>query len=107
MISQGDAVRLACKYVAGIAIEVAVESLEVRRMDAAKMNQLLGRELYPSDSWIIDFPKRLPLGVTECPGSVTIEILEATGQWREVYVGWSLSAWRDPTEGVSVRPDPS
>ena len=107
LISREDAIRLARQYVAGMPIELDVESLEVRRMDGARINSKLGRDIYPSDSWIIDFPKCLPPGVTECPASVTIEILEATGQWREVYVGWTHDGWRDPIENVSVRPDPS
>jgi hypothetical protein len=96
MITREDAIRLARGYALEIPIEMDMGSPEVRRMDGARINRLFGREIYLSDSWIIEFPKRLPPGVTECPGSVTIEILEATGQWREVYVGWTLDGWRDP-----------
>lgn len=64
-------------------------------MQAEQVNRMLGRTVLASDSWVVEFPKALPSGVTECPGTVTVEVAESTGRVREVCVGMSVEWPKD------------
>jgi hypothetical protein len=86
-LTREHAIELAREYFAQFGRAVILEASAVRRMDGKRFNRLFGRQVYPSDSWVVEFPKLLPPGVTECPGTVAVEVLEATGDLREVYVG--------------------
>jgi hypothetical protein len=67
---------------------VVLEPIAIRRMQAVEFNELFGRTAYPSDFWVVEFLKILPHGVAaETPGSVLVEVVDATQQAREVYVG--------------------
>jgi hypothetical protein len=57
-------------------------------MPAARFNSLFGREVYPGDFWVIEFRRVLPPEVlVESPGTVMVEVIPATGEVREVFVG--------------------
>ena len=83
-----EAVAAAQAFVARLDRPVILEPEEVRPMSAARFNALLGRPVYPCDFWVMDFRKVLPPDVVcETPGCVTVEVIPATGEVREVYVG--------------------
>jgi hypothetical protein len=70
----------------GRAVELEPEA--VRPLSAARFNALFGREVYPGDFWVVEFRKVLPAAVAaESPATVAVEVVPATGQVREVYVG--------------------
>lgn len=101
-MTQEQAVALARDFVAQLERAVHVEPAAVRHMQAERFNRLFGRPAYPSDFWIVEFPKVLPPGVIECPGTVMVEVLEATGWVREVYVGMSVE---EPWTCLSDEPE--
>jgi hypothetical protein len=87
-MTQEEAVALACEFVVRQQHAVILEPEAVRHMEAERFNRLLGRPNYPSDFWIVEFRKILPLGVAfESPNTVTVEVIEATNQVRVVYPG--------------------
>ena len=60
-------------------------------MQAAAFNELFGREVYPGDFWVVEFRKMLPPWVVlETPGTVTVQVIPATGEVREVYPGMHI-----------------
>jgi hypothetical protein len=71
---------------------VLLEPLAARSMTASAFNELFGRQVYPGDFWTVEFLKVLPPGVAaESPGSVLVEVIPATGEVGEVYVGMYTS----------------
>jgi hypothetical protein len=67
---------------------VVLDPEAVRPLSAARFNALFGRAVYPADFWVVEFRKVLPPGVAaESPATVAVEVVPATGQVREVYVG--------------------
>jgi hypothetical protein len=86
-MTREEAIAAARDFVARLGRAVHLEPEAVRHMEAERFNRLFGRAVYPSDFWVVEFPKLLPPGITECPGTVTVEVVEATGRVREVYVG--------------------
>jgi hypothetical protein len=86
-MTRGQAIAAARDYVAQLGRSVYLTPEAVRHMEAERVNQLFGRPVSSSDFWVIEFPKVLPPGVTESPGTVMVEVEEATGRVREVYVG--------------------
>ena len=97
-MTREEAIALARDYVRRLGQAVCLEPDSARYMESEPFNELLGRRFYPGNFWAVEFPKRLPPGVTECPGSVLVEVMEATGQVREVVLGWTIP--RDGTEGT-------
>ena len=96
MITREQAISLAHDFVAQSGYAVEFDVPQVRHMDAARINRLFGRQIYPCDSWIVEFPKILPEGVTESPGTVMVVLLEETGELREVYVAMPIEWARFP-----------
>jgi hypothetical protein len=88
-MTEERALQIARNYAAQIGYSVDLEAPTVHRKSGEKANRLFGRKVYASDSWFVHFPKKLPPGVVEDPSSIIIEVLEATSQVREVYVGMS------------------
>jgi hypothetical protein len=87
-MTQEQALHLARALVAQKGRAVMLEPEAVRRMRAEPFNGLFGRPVYPSDFWVVEFRKILPPGVAaETPGSVLVEVVDATEQAREVYPG--------------------
>ena len=92
-MTQEEAVTLAREFVVSQQRAVIPEPEAVRHMEADRFNRLLGRAYYPSDFWVVEFRKVLPPGVAaETPGSLLVEVIEATGQVRLVYVGMTLES---------------
>ncbi len=97
MVTEEQAIAAARHFIERSGCAVSFEAATVRHMEAERFNRLFGRRVYPSDVWVVEFPKLLPPGVTECPGTVMVEILEATGALREVYVGMPPE-WPDSSD---------
>jgi hypothetical protein len=87
-MTREEAIAAARDFVTRLGRSVVLEPEDVRPMQAAKFNALLGRVVYPCDFWVVDFRKVLPHGAAaESPGAVTVEVNPATGEVREVYLG--------------------
>jgi hypothetical protein len=89
-MTEEDAVKIARSFAAQLGYSVDLESPTSFRMSGERFNRLWDRKVYPSDSWVVHFPKYLPPGVAaEDPATIMIEVLEATGQVRHAYLGMS------------------
>lgn len=86
-MTREQAIALAIEYLGQQGLDVHKTPEAVRHMDAARFNRLFGREQYPSDFWIVEFPKVLPHEAAESPGTVMLEVIDCTGRVREVHVG--------------------
>jgi hypothetical protein len=97
-MTQEEAVDAARGLVTRLGRAVRLKPEAVRHMKADRFNRLFERAVYPSDFWVVEFGKVLPPGVFEFPATIMVEVLEATGQVREVYLGMPRE-WPEPGVG--------
>lgn len=87
-MTREQVIAVARDFVSRLPRPVVPDPEAVRPMAAARFNALFGRTVYPGDFWVVEFRKVLPRGVAaESPGTIAVEVIPATGEVCEMYVG--------------------